>query len=68
MKQKDIMTYLKEYGKVREKFKKNILINYRHGIIEKQDLNENAVILQKIDLINNDFKIIRINIAYYTNH
>ncbi len=56
MKQKDIMTYLKDYGKVREKFKKNILINYRHGIIEKQDLNENAVILQKIDLINNDFK------------
>ncbi len=43
-------------GKLEKNFKKNILINYRYGIIEKQDLNENAVILQKIDLINNDFK------------
>ncbi len=43
-------------GKLEKNLKKNILINYRHGIIEKQDLNENAVILQKIDLINNDFK------------
>ena len=56
MKQKDIMTYLKEYGKVREKFPNNILINSLQGMKAKQDLNANAVILQKIDLINNDFK------------